>query len=251
MKADYCLFLGRYLVFAILIFAHCLTAGNLACRLHTIGSWSFVLSLGVFHFQLLSMAGLYSAGLVWRRWIQSRSRSLAVIVVVAGTSWRVHSSVFRRWSVEIFPATGTVLTIVAVLAGLIDFALLSVLSVFEVPIWRPNKRRNILHLLHCGGVRLRFRQTLQNVIDSIKVVSSKYNSPYLTAATRSLTKIARKLDVPSFVEGGVTRRRVDLGEDGCLILIKRQPHDCHLLLFLCVVRWSLSLTVSCSMSLLD
>lgn len=97
---------------------------------------------------------------------------------------------------------------------------------------------------HYEVLWLSFRQTLQNDIESIDIISSKANLLDSTAATRLLIGIAGALGAPVLAEEGTVRRRGELGGDGRSKLITGQPHGGQLLSFLYIVCWSPLLTVS-------
>lgn len=92
---------------------------------------------------------------------------------------------------------------------------------------------------------LSFRQSLQNVIESIDVVSSKSNALDSTAATRLLNDIiVVALKALEFVRDGIARRRRELGQDGRLTVITCRPRDDRFVFVLYVFQRSSLLTVS-------
>lgn len=136
------------------------------------------------------------------------------------------------------------LTRVAASAGLFVPALLSASS-FDVAVSLSNKRHDALHLLTSVLFRWCLRQILQQIVESIDVLSFLSNLPDSTAAARSRTDIAVAIDALSFALNGITRHRGELGRDGCSILSTRRSGGFWIWLFFCVIRRpSLLMTVS-------
>lgn len=93
-------------------------------------------------------------------------------------------------------------------------------------------------------LQLSFRQTLQNVAESIEVVPSKSNSPDSTGTMRSLIDIAMVMDALVFGIDEATRRHGEPDGDGSLKFGMRRSSGGWFLLGLYVVLWSSLSTVS-------
>lgn len=111
------------------------------------------------------------------------------------------------------------------------------------------KEAMFLSCLHLRILWLSFKQTPQNGLESIGVVSSKSNKTYSTVVEGPLIDITMSLDSLAFGEEKAAQRRGELSGDGYSTLIMRRNCDCRLQIVLYVVRRPSSLTVS-SFSLL-
>lgn len=149
------------------------------------------------------------------------------------------------------PTIPAVLTIIVALAGLLVPALLSVVPVLKISVFRPNKRSDVLHSLTSWYFWISFRQILQNGVEAITVASPYSNSSHSTAATRLFTDIVVALDILSFIEHITTQQPRDSGGEKRLTIIARRPLGCPLRLFSSVIRRSSFLMVFGFTSLLD